>query len=365
MAERKLEIDELRRQMALVDARIVALLDERARAARHIGELRRDQAAVLPLGDRAVLDELVTRSSGDMPPEALRAVLRTVYAECFALEQPVHAVCVGEVGGPAFAAMRARFGGVAGPGSLTATQDAGEAFEAVARRRAEFAVAPLENSSEGLVPSTISALVASDLRIVEMLEMSLDLVLSTRTGNLAGVDRVLATPADHARCRSSLSTVLPHAAFTDVPSPAEACATARENDAVAAIALESMAVASDLLPARRGILDTTPARLRLGVVGTRPSGRAGRDVSAFVFTVREGAGALLDVLGVFAERGIPLTKLYSQPAQAVHSATGDPWSYLFFGEAVGHFTDRPLVTAFEEVKRTTRSFKLLGSYPAP
>jgi prephenate dehydratase len=31
----------------------------------------------------------------------------------------------------------------------------------------------------------------------------------------------------------------------------------------------------------------------------------------------------------------------------------------------GHFTDRTLVTAFEEMKRLTRFFKLLGSYPAP
>jgi len=34
-------------------------------------------------------------------------------------------------------------------------------------------------------------------------------------------------------------------------------------------------------------------------------------------------------------------------------------------DLVGHLTDRPLVTALEEMKRITRFFKVLGSYPAP
>jgi prephenate dehydratase len=33
-------------------------------------------------------------------------------------------------------------------------------------------------------------------------------------------------------------------------------------------------------------------------------------------------------------------------------------------EVAGHVTDRPIVTALEEVKRTVKQLKILGSYPS-
>ena len=74
------EADELRHEMARIDARLVEILDERARVARRLGELRGDHAPTLPVGDHAAIRELVERSSGDMPRETLREVLREVFA---------------------------------------------------------------------------------------------------------------------------------------------------------------------------------------------------------------------------------------------------------------------------------------------
>lgn len=77
-----------------------------------------------------------------------------------------------------------------------------------------------------------------------------------------------------------------------------------------------------------------------------------------MFSLADSPGALLDVLRQFAERGINLTKIQSRPVAS------ESWSYLFFIEVVGHATDRQLVSAFEEVKRLTKFFRVLGSYPA-
>jgi chorismate mutase/prephenate dehydratase len=43
---------------------------------------------------------------------------------------------------------------------------------------------------------------------------------------------------------------------------------------------------------------------------------------------------------------------------------GETWNYLFYVEVTGHVTDRPVVTALEEIKRKTRTLKVLGSFPA-
>ena len=39
-------------------------------------------------------------------------------------------------------------------------------------------------------------------------------------------------------------------------------------------------------------------------------------------------------------------------------------TYRFFVEIAGHVTDRPIVTAFDEMKRLVRDLKILGSYPS-
>jgi chorismate mutase/prephenate dehydratase len=93
-------------------------------------------------------------------------------------------------------------------------------------------------------------------------------------------------------------------------------------------------------------------------VGPRPSPRTGDDSTALVFSLHDEPGALLDVLRQFAEHGVNLSRIQSRPA------LGDGWAYLFFLEVIGHATDRQLVSAFEGVKRLTRFFKVLGSYPA-
>jgi prephenate dehydratase len=110
------------------------------------------------------------------------------------------------------------------------------------------------------------------------------------------------------------------------------------------------------------MLDSGPIRTRFAVVGARPSPRTGSDVTSFVFSVPSSPRAVLAVLHVLEERGIGVEKVHALPSGSSRTET---WSYLFYVESPGHFTDRPLVMAFEEMKRTAKSFKVLGSYPSP
>ncbi|MGH7440559.1 MAG: ACT domain-containing protein [Polyangiaceae bacterium] len=99
--------------------------------------------------------------------------------------------------------------------------------------------------------------------------------------------------------------------------------------------------------------------VRYAVICARPSGPSGKDVTAVVFKLQDAPGSLLDILRIFAERSINLTNVHSHPDP------DEPWVYLFYLEIRGHFTDRPIVGAVEEMKRAARFFKLLGSYPSP
>lgn len=356
MSESKREVDELREDIAKLDAQLLTALDKRARAARRLGELRRDQPPSLPLRDHAAIRALVARSSGDMPQEALLDVFRAIFAACLPLELPVRVAYVGIEGGPGHAAARTRFGRGS---TLVAAESTAIALEEVTRKRAEFAVVPFETTAEGPVQATIVALMTSNLRIAEVLDATFDLHLMNRTGNFADIEKIHATPSDHALCQRFVAGLVPRPALLDVKTPLMACQLATEDHGAAAIASEAFGAHLGLEVVRRNIRDNGGERARHAVVGARPSGRTSEDVTSLVFSVQDAPGSLLDVLKVFAERGVNLSNIQSHPMQ------GETWSYLFYVEMAGHFTDRPLVMAFEEMKRITRFFRVLGSYPAP
>lgn len=356
MAEGKRELDELRQEIAKLDAQLLVALDKRARAARRLREVRKDQAPSLPLTDHAAIRALVARSSGEMPQESLRDIFREIFAACLALELPVKIAYVGPEGGAGHAAVRGRFGRSS---AVLPAESTAAALDEVVRKRAEYAVVPFETAAEGPVQATILALMASDLRIVEVLDATFDLNLMNRTGNSADIEKIYATAADHALCQRFLASQSPRPAVLDVKTPLMACQLAVEDHGSAAIACETFGAQLGLEVARRNVLDDGSERVRYAVVGARPSSRTGDDVTSLVFSVQDAPGSLLDVLKVFAERGINLSNIQSHPVD------GQTWQYLFYVDMAGHFTDRPLVMAFEEMKRITRFFKVLGSYPAP
>ena len=355
MSDTKREIDELRQEIAKLDAALLVSLDKRARAARKIGDLRKDQAPSLPLTDRAALAALVARTTGDMPPDALREIFREIFAACLSLELPVPVVYLGPEGGAGHAAARERFGAGA---KFVAQETAALALDELTTRRAEFAVVPIETRAEGPVLATISAITSSDLRIVSVFDAAGNLQLLNRTGNIADIEKVYATPIDRALCQHFFAQAMPKASVLDVKTPLVACQLAFEDHGAAAIATEAFGAQLGLEIARRNVRDGGDEKVRYAIVGSRPSTRTGNDLTAIVFAVQDAPGSLLDVLKQFAERGINLTKIQSRPAP------GEAWAYIFFAEVMGHATDRALVTAIEEIRRQTKFFKVLGSYPS-
>jgi chorismate mutase/prephenate dehydratase len=286
----------------------------------------------------------------------MRAIFREVFAACLSLELPAKVAYAGPEGSTAHLAARSRFGAAS---SLVAAEEIAGALDEVIRHRAEFAVVPLETRALGIVQETTSVLAATELKIVGTIECASSLHLMNRTGNVADIEKVYATAEDHARAQRFLATHPTRVSVLDVKSSHFACQIALEDHGSAALASEEFGVPLGLQVARRNVADAESERVRYAIVGSRPSSRTGDDVTAIAFHVQDTPGALLDVLRQFSERGINLVRIQSHPDKG-----GARWSYQFFVELIGHATDRGLVTAFEEVKRVTRSFKVLGSYPA-
>lgn len=353
MSEPRREVETLREDIGKIDVQLLTALERRAKLSKRIGELRKSLTMPTELPDRGHIEALVGKSSGEIPEAALREIFREIYATCFSLEQPVVVSYCGVDGAFAHAAARSRFG-------ISAEYIAGDtvaaAIEEVSRQRATYAVVPFETKAEGLLQSTIAALTESETKIVGAFELVVNLQLASKASSLAEIDKVYAVAKDRAHCEKFLATEMPGAHVLDVKTPLAACQLAAADPRAAALVHEGFTAEFALETVKRNVRDDGDDRVRYAVVGTRPSGRTGADVTGLVFAVNDSPGALHEILRQFAERGVNMTKIQSRPTP------GESWQYLFFVEVQGHATDRPIIGAIEDVRRLSKFLKVLGSY---
>jgi prephenate dehydratase len=83
----------------------------------------------------------------------------------------------------------------------------------------------------------------------------------------------------------------------------------------------------------------------------------GKDKTSLIFTLKHVPGSLFRALEVFAKRKINLTKIESIPIPE------KPWEYNFLVDFEGHFKDRKVSLALDELKTKTTFLKVIGSYP--
>ncbi|HET9958247.1 MAG TPA: prephenate dehydratase domain-containing protein [Polyangiaceae bacterium] len=354
MSDRRREVQELRENVARVDAEICKSLDARASLSKKIhGLLEAEPSADGSEGEW--LEKVLANSTGEMPAESVRVIFRAIRAAGRAIEQPVRIAVVGPEGGFCHQSTLEAFGATTQTIECATAQ---EALAEVTRSRAAFAVFPFESSAEGLQQPTLLSLADSDLVLVaeRFLPSSYDLM---STGDeMSGVERVYMTAFAHAACQRFLDAELPRATIIDVRTPKDAADLAREAKSSAAVVPERCGRHAGLERLRENVGDLPDLRIRYGVAGQRPAARTGRDISCLLFSVENEPGSLYEVLRHFSERGINLRKLQSIPARR------DGFEYYFYAEITGHASDRPVVTAFESVKRSVRYFRLLGSFPS-
>jgi prephenate dehydratase len=231
-------------------------------------------------------------------------------------------------------------------------------FQAVESDKATVGMVPVENSLEGAVSETYDLLLSSSLIVSGEYNLRVRHCLIANPGvRIENIKRVYSHPQALAQCRRFLDTlgveIIP---YYDTAGSAYMIKRERLMDA-AAIASKRAAEIYDLQILAESIEDSPNNYTRFFVIGKFEREPTGRDKTSIVFSTRHVPGALYSALGVFARRGINLTKIESRPTKQT------AWEYNFYVDFEGHKLDANVQEALEELKAHTLYVKILGSYP--
>jgi chorismate mutase / prephenate dehydratase len=351
-------LEELRSRIDVIDARVLALLNDRARIAAEVGEHKRLSAPGAPFHaparEREVLARLERMNAGPFPTEAIRAVFQEIMSACLSLERPLRVAFLGPEGAFSHQAVKHQFGASVQP---IPQRVISAVFHAVEAGQADYGVVPVESATQGVVDPTLDAFLESELRIVGEILLPFELALLVH-GEVdpAGVAHVYGTPEALQAAEAWLGAHLARATHVVAASAAEAARLAREDPGGAAVAPDVIAKLFDLRVAAERI-QTGGDATRFWVLGEGPSQRTGRDRTSLVVSVKDSPGVLLHILEPLARRGINLTRIESRPAPR------RAWEYVFFLDLDGHGSDEPVAAAIRDIERASAGVKLLGSYP--
>jgi chorismate mutase/prephenate dehydratase len=348
-------LEELRQAIDELDARIVALLNERAQVALRIGEVKRQSSKQVytPSRESEVLRSAIQANQGPLPEEAIRSVFREIMSACIALQQPLKVAYLGPQSTFTHLAAQAKFGSSV---EYLPNRDILGIFRSVATRMADLGVVPVENSIDGGIGDTLDAFMGYDLQICSELLVEVHHCLMARSRQ-AEIKKIYSKPQVFAQCGRWLSEHYPDADLMSVSSTTRACEVAREEESAAAIAHAIAAATYGLEVVHKNIEDSAKNVTRFVVLSQESCQPSGRDKTSMVLSVAHRAGALYEALAPFREHRINLTRIESRPSKR------NPWEYYFFVDFEGHKDDPAVAQTLQEIHAACIYLQILGSYP--
>jgi prephenate dehydratase len=234
------------------------------------------------------------------------------------------------------------------------------ALDAVRSGDADYALVPIENSVEGVVARTLDELATGEaLTIAAEVTLPVTFDLMVKEGTTS-VNRIGTHPHAESQCRTYLSQTYPHAEIIATNSTSAAAELVAKGELDAAIASSSAAEHFGLTVLAEDIGDNQVAVTRF-IAAQKPGfipAPTGHDrTSLVVYIDIDHAGALLEILTVFANYGVNLTFIQSRP-------TGrELGHYHFIIDVEGHIHDEAVAKSMEDLREICDDIRFLGSYP--
>ncbi|PPD91337.1 hypothetical protein GOBAR_DD11737 [Gossypium barbadense] len=217
------------------------------------------------------------------------------------------------------------------------------AHQAVARRVADRAVIPIENSLGGSIHGNYDLLLRHSLHIIGEIRFAVSHCLLANNGvDLHDLKTVLSHPQALAQCEKSLTKL------------------GLEGEAVASTAVAAKKVAAEKLRDTGALASSSAALLYgLNILASNVQDD-GNNVTRFLLLAREPLTPATDTPFKIESR-----PLKNQPLHASknNSKSNGYFNYLFYADVEASMADQTTQTALKHLKELSTFLRVLGSYP--
>ena len=352
-----MNLEDIRRKLDEVDARIVGLIGERIRIAEKIGKEKREQQK--PIEDREREARVLENVKGiaqkeNISPEDIENIYKQIVTACKGV-QVKEVAFQGEAGAYGEEAAFQFFGSSIQTKPCESFEDV---FKAVEQGEVPFGVVPIENSLEGSISRVYDLLLDSSLRVCGEIELRvIHCLIGIPEARLDLIKKVYSHPQALGQCKAFLKHL-----GCELISTYDTAGSVKMIKAMGivdggAIASARAAELYGMKILAREIEDTPNNFTRFFILSQQDSPPSGNDKTSVVFSLKHRPGTLHGALKEFAVRNISLTKIESRPTRQ------KPWEYNFYLDFEGHREDKASRDALENLDRNSRFMKVLGSYP--
>lgn len=349
---------QIRQQIDALDRQLLELISDRARLAQQIAKLKaaasETSAYYRPDREASVLKKVIEHNQGPLSDEEMARLIREVMSACLALEQRLQVAFLGPSGTFTEEAAYKHFGHSI---QTLATASIDDVFREVESDNANYGVVPIENSTQGIVNSTLDMFLESTLSIVGEVELRVHQHLLSNTAKLSDIQVLYSHQQSLAQCKKWLETNLPGVKRVPVSSNADAAKRAANEENAAAIASETAAGVYGLNILNKKIEDSPDNTTRFLIIGKQEVEPTEDDKTTLLISARNKPGALYSLLQPLAKNNVSMTRIESRPSHCVN------WEYVFFLDLEGHIKNDTIKNCVAELKAEADLFKVLGSYP--
>jgi len=233
-----------------------------------------------------------------------------------------------------------------------------ELFDSVVEEKADRALVPIENSLHGSIHENYDRLKSRPLHIVGETQLRIRQCLIARPGSsVAMIRRVASHPVALAQCRRFFAE-RPQLEAVSAYDTAGAVKDLMQGGLATQAAIASR-LAAELYGGQvllDGIEDDPENYTRFLLLAREAGTLESANKTSIVFVLDNKPGSLYRALGVFAARELDLCKLESRPLR------GHPWEHSFYLDVLGD-PRGAAGQAIEELGRSCRELRILGSYP--
>ena len=231
-------------------------------------------------------------------------------------------------------------------------------LDAVEKNVVNIGVVPIENSIEGPVGVTLDLLVHDynlKIRREIIIPISHNLLINPDV-DISDVRFVYSHIQALSQCRKFTEEL--GVVVNATPSTSAASEMVKGKMNAGAIGTKRAAEIYGLKIAASDIQDYKNNVTRFVVIDKNDNDRTGNDKTSIIFSIMEDRpGGLYEILEVFADNNINLTKIESRPSKEKLG------SYIFFVDFKGHRTDKLIGYILNIIRSKVGYIKVLGSYP--